>query len=108
SFLIATGIALLVTVLIVLALWQPFLGILVDLCGTETRARFWRSFSSIVLILIPLATLFLGRTSDQPQTTTPAIFLVTDQLRWALVGLIAALVILGACINTAISAQTRT
>lgn len=89
AFLISAALTLGVTALIVVSLWRSLQGILVDLCGTESRARFWRAYASIVLLLVPLTTLMLARPDEA--ITGSLLFAVIDQTRWALVGLIAAL-----------------
>lgn len=54
SFLIEVVLTLMLSMLLVGYL-RPFLaGILVDLCGTEDRARFWTAFSNILLIGMPV------------------------------------------------------
>ena len=53
SFVIEVSLTLLIAALLVNYL-RPFLWkILVDLCGTEERARFWTAFSNILLIGLP-------------------------------------------------------
>jgi hypothetical protein len=54
SFAIEVGLTLILTFLLVRYL-HPFLHkILLDLCGTEDRARFWTAFSNLLLIGMPL------------------------------------------------------
>jgi hypothetical protein len=67
--------------------------ILVDLCWTVARAKFWAAFSSIVLIVLP-AIIGLGY---QPGTfaNQGAFFDVTNQLRMNLIGFILSLIIIG-------------
>lgn len=53
-FLIEVVLTLLLSLLLVGYL-RPFLGrVLLDLCGTEDRARFWTAFSNIILIGLPV------------------------------------------------------
>lgn len=54
SFVIEVTLTLMIAALLVRYL-RPFLGkILVDLCGTEERAKFWTAFSNILLIGLPV------------------------------------------------------
>src|SRR5262249_25442065 len=89
AFLISTTLTVGVSALVVVSLRRSLQGILVDLCGTESRARFWRAYANIVLLLVPLTTLMLARADEV--ITGSLLFAVIDQTRWALVGLIAAL-----------------
>jgi hypothetical protein len=104
AFLIAIGITLAGSGLIVAALWRPLHGVLRDLCGTDARASFWGSYTSIMLMLVPLAAVLLGRSDGR--SGDPTWVMVTDQARWAVLGLIVALFVVALAITTFI--QTRT
>jgi len=88
SFLTAIAFSIVVPSLVIAALWRPIFGILVDLCGTEVRASFWRMYSALALILTPIAVLFMFHTENPNHG---AIFAIVDNARWSLAGLIAAL-----------------
>jgi hypothetical protein len=102
AFLIALAATLVGSGLIIGALWRPLHGILVDLCGTQARARFWCCYTSIMLILVPLAAVLLGRSDGR--AGDPVWVMVMDRARWAVIGLILALFVvalgIGAFIRT--------
>ena len=105
TFLIALALTLLMSTLIVLALWRPFYDLLVDLCGTERRARFWRCYSAVMLVLVPLAAvMLLGRAEGRAADATWVA--VVDQARWAVLGLIVALFVIAMAIATFLQANT--
>lgn len=88
AFLTALGFSLLLSFLVLQYLRSPLHRILCDLCGREERARFWVAYSNIMLVLVPLAAVMIGRTSEH--SNQPPVILVTDQLKWAILGLILA------------------
>jgi hypothetical protein len=89
AFLVALAITLAVSASIVFLLWRPLHGILVDLCGSDIRARFWRCYANLMLVLVPTTALMMGRV-EQRVGETP-LFLIIDQIKWAVFGLITAL-----------------
>ena len=103
AFLFALGITVAVSGLVVGSLWRPLYGVLADLCGTENRARFWRCYTSIMLLLVPLAAVMLGRA--EANAREPVWVLVMDQARWAVVGLIVALFVVAMGIAAFIQAK---
>jgi hypothetical protein len=102
-FLVAMAATLVVSALIVGALWRPIHGILVDLCGTETRARFWRCYTNLMVILVPVAAVMLGR--SEPRVGEAVWVSVLDEMKWAVLGLILVLFIVALGISSFI--QTR-
>jgi hypothetical protein len=92
-----TGIGLtLVSALLVVAYLKPHLQrILVDLCGTEERARFWTVFSNVTLILIPM----IAAMSCRPNNDVSPFFQLSTQLQWGLIGLIGSVVVMGLLIS---------
>ena len=103
AFLIALAVTLAGSTLVVGVLWRPLCGILADLCGTATRARFWACYTGVMLILVPLAAVLLGRSGGRG--TEPLWVAVMDQVRWPVLGLIVALFVVAIGIATFI--QTR-
>ncbi len=95
--LIAFAIELLLTILgfsAIVAYFRPHLHrVLVDLCGTEERARFWAVFSSILLVGAPA----VSGLSYAPMNgdLADAVFGVARQLSHNLMGFLVALVGLG-------------
>jgi hypothetical protein len=104
TFLIALAFTLTVSALIVLALWRPFYDLLVDLCGTERRARFWRCYTAVMLVLVPVAAVMLGR--SEGRAADPTWVAVVDQAKWAVLGLIVALFVIAMAIATFIQAKS--
>ncbi len=95
SIVFATGVgATLVAALIVVAyLRQPMQGVLLDLCGTEERARFWMAFSNVTLILTPL--IFAMHMRPDREEPAPPVDQLSLQVEGALIGLAAAVLVLG-------------
>ena len=77
---------------------RPALGrVLVDLCKTEPRARFWTVFSNIILIALPV---IFGLGYYPAASSGPAAFFeVAGALRWNLLGYITALIIIGVVVS---------
>jgi hypothetical protein len=71
--------------------------VLVDLCRTEARAQFWTVFSNILLIILPV----IFGMGYQPGTGQgwQIFFDIASQLRWNLLGYIAALVTIGVIVS---------
>jgi hypothetical protein len=78
---------------VVLYLKTPLLKILVDLCGTESRAAFWVAFSNIVLLSVP--SIFSLRSYPSDKLPGGAMFAISDQLQGGLIGLAISVIILG-------------
>ncbi|HUJ22952.1 MAG TPA: hypothetical protein VLX58_15585 [Bryobacteraceae bacterium] len=72
-------------------------GLLIDLCGTETRADFWMAFSNVVLILVPL--MFGMQFHTETDRELPIVFQITYQLKWVLSGLVVSVLTLGAVLS---------
>jgi len=91
------GFTVLICSLVVWYLKPHLYNVLVDLCGTGERAKFWTVFSNIILMLVPIAFAM----SYQPDIghDTPVVFQVTDQLRWTLIGLVASVMALGIVVS---------
>jgi hypothetical protein len=94
---IVFGIGLAITLtsafLVVLYLRSRLDPILVDICGTSDRARFWTSFSNVTLILVPMIRALGYRPGE---CLLPAsVMQLADQLEQALIGLVATVLALG-------------
>lgn len=89
GLLITASIALVV----VIYLRRPLHKILIDLCGNVERAAFWTAFSMVALTLSPL---ILAMTyTPEVRAGSPLVLEFAAQLKWGLVGLLLAIVILG-------------
>lgn len=67
--------------------------ILTDLCGTKERAEFWTSFSNVTLFLTPL--IFALHFQPGSGSATTLVYGLSDQIAAALLGFVAAVVVLG-------------
>jgi hypothetical protein len=76
-----------------LYLRNPLQAILTDLCGTVERARFWKAFSNITLFFVPMALALDSR--PMSGDVEPPVFAIGDQLEHAVIGLVAAVIIVG-------------
>lgn len=103
AFLSAVVITLAVAGSVVASLWRPLYAILLDVCGTEAHARFWRSYTGIMLLLVPLVAVLLSR--SQGPSHDPIWVSVLDQARWAVLGLIVALFIVAMGLAVAVQAK---
>ena len=90
SYLFEVAITIIASLLIVGYL-RPYLRrVLVDLCGTEERAKFWVAFSNILLIGLPA----LIAMSYQPEADTAEglFFEIIRRISGNLIGLLIALI----------------
>jgi hypothetical protein len=92
-FLMGLAATLAASLAIVAYLRVPLHNILVELCGTRERAAFWVAFSNVTLALLPL--IFAMEYTPEPKGGTPAVLEVAAQLKWAMAGLLSAVVVLG-------------
>jgi hypothetical protein len=97
SFLIEVALTVVIAFLLAGYL-RPFLRkILIDLCGTEDRARFWTAFSNILLIGVPV----IFALSHRPEADNPEalFFEVAGKLSGNLGGFLAALIGIGLIVS---------
>ena len=66
--------------------------VLVDLCGTSTRAAFWTAFSTVTVALTPIMFALHYRPDMGPDSH--AVFEIGKQLELALAGLLLSVVLL--------------
>jgi hypothetical protein len=92
-FLLGLGLTLIATFAIVAYLRSPLHNILVELCGTRERAAFWVSFSNVTITLVPL--IFAMQYTPDLKAGSTAVLELAAQLKWALAGLLFAVLILG-------------
>jgi hypothetical protein len=103
SFLTGIGCTAIISFAVVCYLRPRLQPLLVDLCGTQERANFWSAFSNVTLVLVPVVAAMHYR-PDRPDA--PLLFVVNDQLKWALIGLIVTVVTLGLVISRFIPASS--
>jgi hypothetical protein len=92
-FLLGLGLTLIATFAIVAYLRSPLHNILVELCGTRERAAFWVSFSNVTITLVPL--IFAMQYTPDLKAGSTGVLELAAQLKWALAGLLFAVLILG-------------
>jgi hypothetical protein len=92
-FLLGLGLTMIATFAIVAYLRSPLHNILVELCGTRERAAFWVSFSNVTITLVPL--IFAMQYTPDLKAGSSAVLELAAQLKWALAGLLFAVLILG-------------
>jgi hypothetical protein len=63
--------------------------LLIELCGTPERARFWLAFSNVTLVLIPL--IFALDYSPEARPDRNFVFDMATQLKHAIIGFVIAL-----------------
>lgn len=77
---------------------RPFLGrVLLDLCGTEDRSRFWLAFSNILLIGLPVIIALNYR--PEARDVEDLFFEVAGKLSGNLGGLLFALISIGIMVS---------
>ena len=96
-FLSGVGLTLAASFAVVLYLRPHLYAILVDLCATSERARFWTAFSNITLSLTPLIFAMQYRPSLGPGSSI--VLEIGSQVKWALIGLVCSVVVLGIVIS---------
>ncbi len=96
-FLIGVLLTVVSCFVVVLYLRAHLRRILTDLCGTAERAGFWMAFSNVTLVLVPAVVAMHFRPALLHGQSS--LFEIADQLKWSLVGLIGAVLILGIVIS---------
>lgn len=92
-FVLGLGLTLIMALAIVTYLRPQLHKMLVELCGTQERAAFWVSFTNVTITLVPL--IFAMQCIPALKAGTPPVFELATQLKWALAGLLTAVLILG-------------
>jgi hypothetical protein len=95
TLLFLTGVVLTLIAAFAIAAYlrSPLHSILVELCGTSERAAFWVAFSNVTIILVPL--IFAMQYTPSLKEGSSAILELAAQLKWALAGVLIAVLILG-------------
>lgn len=105
-FLIEISISLAVSGFVIVSLSLPMQKLLEDICGTETRARFWVAYTKVMLVLAPLLTVFfLGSYGTLTDTHNFAFIKIT--LGFVLSALFISLLFIGAKIMGTIPKATQ-
>jgi len=101
-FITGMGLTLAASLTVVAYMRIHLQRILVDLCGTEERAKFWAVFSNVVLVLTPL----IFAMSYRPQSGASVLFELTTQIKWGFIGLIGSVLMLGIIVSWFILQQS--
>lgn len=92
-FLIGLALTLATALAIVAYIKDPLHSLLIELCGNRERAIFWVTFSNVTLALLPV--IFAMQCTPDTAPGTSIVLEVASQLKWALTGLLGAMVVLG-------------
>src|SRR5829696_4717988 len=91
TVLITLGVTLSLGLLAIAYLRDPLGRVLADICRKRDHARFWAASAEVLLVTVPLAfellLIDLGPSGDSP------VFWILHQLKWALLGVVAAVVV---------------
>jgi hypothetical protein len=89
-FLTTEAITLAIAAGVTLVIRRRLRNVLTDLTGTAERAAFWGTFTSLLLILVPLTVVMF--VPHESGSSEPPFFRVVARLRWALVGMVVTLI----------------
>jgi uncharacterized membrane protein len=95
TFLSGLAISVTLSLLIVFYLNKPLTGVLIDICGTQTRAKFWTHITNLSFVLVSLLMPILSR----PREDLVTIFQLSRQLGWTLLGLIVTVIFVSMSIS---------
>lgn len=84
---------------------NPFEIILTDLCGTADRARFWMSFSNVILFLVPFVLALDHRSEAFNWQNT--IFDLSGQIETAMIGFGVSVLVVGFIVSRYIPRTSR-
>ena len=90
SFLIALCVAVASASGVVAALARPLFGVVVDLCGTAERARFWTAYVSVLFLLAPILAVSYAASRAGPEGLD-----LVNSVFWSVLALFAALLVFG-------------
>lgn len=93
AFIIGLALTMVVALMAIGYLRRHLKAILTDLCGTEERAAFWAAFSNVTLFLTPM--IFALHFRPESGSTIALVYGLSDQIAAALLGFVAAIVMLG-------------
>jgi hypothetical protein len=91
-FLCGLEVTLLASLLVVFYLHAHLRTILVDLCGTAERAKFWAAFTNVAFLLVPL---IFALNYDAEFGPRPPVLQIAAQFKAALIGLVVTVLIVG-------------
>ncbi len=79
ALLLTYALTALIAIFAAVALWRPLSILLVELCGTEERSRFWTVWSMVMMIATPMLLVSMRYVATDPTelvqgTVTSALF----------------------------------
>jgi hypothetical protein len=92
AFLTDVGLVAVLSLALVAYIRPHLNGLLMELCGTAERARFWLAFSNVTLVLVPL--IFALDYNPDSASGTNLVFDMATQLKHAIIGFVMALTLL--------------
>jgi hypothetical protein len=92
-FFIGMVITLVVCLLTIAYLRPVLLKILIDLCGTEERGKFWMTFTNIILVALPLLSSLGFVPSTNPEVNI--VYEIANQLKTNLFDFVLGLALVG-------------
>jgi hypothetical protein len=98
-FAISLLLAIAMSVAVLCVLRRSLRSILSELCANESHARFWLQLAAIWLVLIPaIATMFHSVNAGAVPEISAALQALIERLRTAMIGILAALVVIAAAL----------
>ena len=92
AFLTDVGLVAVLSLALVAYVKPHLNALLMELCGTAERARFWLAFSNVTLVLVPL--IFALDYNPDSASGTNLVFDMATQLKHAIIGFVMALTLL--------------
>jgi len=103
--LIELGLSLGFSLTVIVLINRPLRNVLLETCGTNTRAEFWMVFTYLMLLAAPLLpVMFLSAAGSATMPT--ALVVIKDSLFRILVGIFFALAMIGRVIFKSIDPKT--
>jgi hypothetical protein len=99
-FLCGLGATVLASLLVVFYLHSHLRVILIDLCGTAERARFWTAFTNLAFLLVP--SIFALNYDPEFGPRSP-VLQIAAQFKAALIGLVVTVMVVGIVLGSFIS-----
>ncbi|MBF0369391.1 MAG: hypothetical protein HQL52_08050 [Magnetococcales bacterium] len=100
-FLLQMAISLFISGVVVFVLSPALRPILADICGADHRARFWVTYSNVMMVLVPLlVVIFMGELQYSEERT---LILLKRALGGTIAGLIVTLIIMSRQITRSIA-----
>jgi hypothetical protein len=91
TLLLALGGTLAVGAAAIAYIQVPLQRILFDICQKADHAKFWAAAANVLLIALPTTLVLL--LIDLPDSKSSPVFWILEQMKWALLGTVAAVVV---------------